>query len=122
MQFIDGCLITSPIYALKKGIGLNENTESHGTAVYGLISSPIDSCPGLVPKAAIYMVKIFNSNKQKDQVETIIDALRFLEQQSVDIVNMSFGNYELQPAIVEKIVEMTSKSTIFLASAGNDGP
>jgi len=51
---------------LKNAIGLDESGESHGTAVYSLISSKNLECPGIAPQADIYIVKIFNKDSLKD--------------------------------------------------------
>jgi subtilisin family serine protease len=61
-----GCAASTPHNALKNAIGLDESGESHGTAVYSLISSKNLECPGIAPQADIYIVKIFNKDSLKD--------------------------------------------------------
>ena len=97
----------------------------HGTAVLSLLAGdPKSGTPGLVPDATYVLAVAFrsdvNGNASTDTVR-LLAALDWMDQQDVDIVNMSFSGPK-DAALAKAIERMSKKGVTFIAAAGNMGP
>lgn len=97
----------------------------HGTAVFALLAgNPKSGTPGLIPNAGIYHASIFFSDQSGDfatDTHVLLQALDWMENMGVKIVNMSFAGP--RDALVEQMItRLSAKGMIFIAAAGNDGP
>lgn len=97
----------------------------HGTAVLSLLAGdPASGTPGLVPDATFLLATAFRSDAQGNasaDPARLLEALNWLDQLDVDIVNMSFAGPP-DPTIARVIERMSFKGVIFVAAAGNMGP
>ena len=60
----------------------------HGTFVTGILSSSNEECPGIVPDAEIYILKLF-TDENVTYSSWFIDAFNFVLDNNIDIVNLS---------------------------------
>jgi hypothetical protein len=101
------------------------DSDWHGTAVLSLLAGdPQSGTPGLVPNATFLLATAFrsdvNGNATTDTAN-LLQALDWLDQLDVDIVNMSFSGP--QDAALQRAIErMSKKGVVFIAAAGNMGP
>lgn len=97
----------------------------HGTAILSLLAGDPDSgTPGLVPDATFLLATAFRSDAAGNATtdpERLLEALNWLDQLDVDVVNMSFAGPP-DPAIARVIERMSLKGVMFVAAAGNMGP
>ncbi|MGE0025471.1 MAG: S8 family serine peptidase, partial [Hyphomicrobium sp.] len=97
----------------------------HGTAVLSLLAGdPQSGTPGLVPDATFLLATAFRSDAQGNATTDtvrLLDALNWLDELDVDIVNLSFAGPS-DSAIARTIERMSLKGIIFVAAAGNMGP
>lgn len=97
----------------------------HGTAILSLLAGDPDSgTPGLVPDATFLLATAFRSDADGNastDTERLLEALEWLDQLGVDVVNMSFSGPP-HPAIARAIERMSLKGVMFAAAAGNMGP
>ncbi len=97
----------------------------HGTAVAALlIGNPQPSgFGGLVPAAKLYVANIFRAQGKESETtaEWIVQALDWLAQQHIQVVNLSLGGPRnlLVEAAVERIMAL---GIPVVAAAGNSGP
>jgi len=96
----------------------------HGTAVLSLLAGdPQSGTPGLVPDATFLLATAFRSDAQGNattDTTRLLEALSWLDELDVDIVNMSFAG-PADPVIARAIERMSLKGIIFVAAAGNMG-
>ncbi len=96
----------------------------HGTAVAVILAGDSDSrSPGLLPGADIFAVDAFHRGGGKDDrgdVYTILEALDYLSQKSVQVLNMSLAGPE--NALLKTMVErLSEKGIVLVAAVGNGG-
>lgn len=101
------------------------DSDWHGTAVLSLLAGdPQSGTPGLVPNATFLLATAFrsdvNGNATTDTAN-LLQALDWLDQLDVDIVNMSFSGPQ-DGALQRAIERMSKKGVVFIAAAGNMGP
>jgi membrane-bound transcription factor site-1 protease len=85
--------------------GLDRN--GHGTFVAGVLSSTNEECPGIVPDAEIYVLKLFTED-DVTYSSWFIDAFNWILDNQIDIVNLSTASKDTQDIpFNEKIDEMT---------------
>ncbi|MEP3276568.1 MAG: S8 family serine peptidase [Stappiaceae bacterium] len=96
----------------------------HGTAVAVMLAgAPGSRSPGLLPSAEIFAVDAFHRGRGKDDrgdVFEILQAMDYLAQKSVSVINMSLAGPE--NVLLKKMVERLSvKDVILVAAVGNGG-
>ncbi len=97
----------------------------HGTAVLSVLAgNPTAGTPGLAPGATYYLATAFRSdaagNASTDTMR-LLAALAWLEEQDVDVVNMSFAGPR-DPAVAAAIQRLSKKGVVSVAAVGNMGP
>lgn len=97
----------------------------HGTAILSLLAGdPESGTPGLVPDATFLLATAFRSDPAGNATtdpDRLLEALNWLDQLDVDIVNMSFAGPP-DAKIAAAIERMSLKGVMFVAAAGNMGP
>jgi len=101
------------------------DSDWHGTAVLSLLAGdPQSGTPGLVPNATFLLATAFRSDMNGNattDTANLLQALDWLDQLDVDIVNMSFSGPQ-DGALQRAIERMSKKGVVFIAAAGNMGP
>lgn len=96
----------------------------HGTAVAALLVGGRDSrSPGLVPDAELIAVDAFHKASQDERADAfaLVEALDYLAEQKVRIVNLSLAGPPNQ-ALDGQIRKMDGQGILLVAAAGNGGP
>ena len=97
----------------------------HGTGVLALLAGDETSgTPGLLPDASYRAADIFYADPDglpASDTATLIEALGWMEEQKVNIVNMSFSGPH-DEVLKGAIAKLSQKGIVFVAAAGNDGP
>ena len=93
----------------------------HGTAVASLIGAEHDGVgiDGICPAAELVPIKIFDG----DGFGTLADVVRGLawaRANRIDILNMSFGAYEVSPLLADSLTAAQAQGMLLVAAAGND--
>jgi len=103
----------------------------HGTHVSGIIAGMDNNIGiiGVAPEAELYVAKIFDKNDKTNE-QAKYNALRWMIDKKVHVINMSFGGYylpelpgqiELREKFHSVIKEVYSAGIIMVAAAGNSG-
>ncbi|PTQ74604.1 S8 family serine peptidase [Celeribacter persicus] len=105
--------------------GLTPSRNLHGTAIAALlIGDPATRSPGLVPGASLVAVDSFHREGRDERADvfTLTDALSFLAERDVRVINLSLAGPE--NAVLEEITArlVAENDILILAAAGNDGP
>lgn len=98
----------------------------HGTAVAGVIASNINGIGlrGIAPDVNLTFINLDLKGFVSDS--EIVDALNYVEEENLDIVNCSWGTGDVSPIVQEKIDELATKGrdgkgVIFVFATGNKG-
>ena len=96
----------------------------HGTHVAGIIAgkgiASGGKYRGIAPDVRLWVVKVFNRYGEASE-ETIINALEFLVQFDIDIVNLSLGADNASSALKYAVDMLVNSGKIVVAAAGNNG-
>lgn len=97
----------------------------HGTGVLALLAgNPAGGTPGLIPFADFYVANVFyidGDGQFATDTQSLLDALDWMRQFEVKVVNMSFaGPKDL--LVQDAIASPARSGTVFVAAAGNEGP
>jgi subtilisin family serine protease len=97
----------------------------HGTAVASLlVGDPATRAPGLVPGARLVAVDAFYRRGSDERADafTLIDALAFLAEQDVQVINLSLAGPE--NAALARVIDwlVFERDIVVVAAVGNDGP
>jgi subtilisin family serine protease len=100
-----------------------DKKDYHGTAVTGIIGARVNGkgIKGIANKANIIFIKFGESVSDSD----IIEAFNKAEEFGADIINCSWGTYDVSDAVKEKIEDLAKngrngKGIIIVFAAGND--
>ncbi len=104
-------------------------TSGHGTQIAGIAAG---SSTGIAPQAEIYSAKIIHNptvlgaggGGGEETTAGILDAIDFLVNKSIDIINLSIGQYHNLPGgIRDEVINFISEAYDILVtvSAGNSG-
>lgn len=95
----------------------------HGTAVTGIIAARINAIgiAGIASKSQIIFLKTKPNMSDSETIELFNKAEEF----GAEIVNCSWGTYDVSPAVKDTIVELSNngrdgKGTIIVFASGND--
>ena len=116
-------------FGYSQDISIATDSWGHGTHVAGLAAG---STTGLAPDAEIYSAKIIHSTSVEgagggggeETTLGMLEAIEFLINNSVDIINISLGQYHnLVDGLREAIIDYTTvqHNILFCVSAGNSG-
>lgn len=96
--------------------------QGHGTHVSGIIAAGDNSLGvvGVAPECSLYVGKVLGDDGF-GQIPWIVNGIRWAIDQKVDLISMSLGSPEEDPALHEAIKEAYSKNIAIFAAAGNDG-
>ncbi|MED4286330.1 S8 family peptidase [Priestia megaterium] len=99
----------------------------HGTHVAGIAAATNKKdIIGVAPKAKLLIVKVIGQNGQGDY-ETLIKGLQFAtawrgrNNEKVDVINLSLGGPNDDPALKEAIDQAIEENISIVVSAGNNG-
>jgi subtilisin family serine protease len=96
----------------------------HGTHVAGIIAGSGAASGGryrgVAPGARLWVVKVFDARGEAG-TSAIVAALRFLASAPVDVVNLSFGSGEDDPALRAAVEQLAAAGKVVVAAAGNAG-
>ena len=94
----------------------------HGTQISSVVASVDEDCPGIAPDAELYVLKVFTS-KRESYTSWFLDALNFVLDNDIDIINLSNGSSDFMDApFSDKLNELTAKGVIIVSAIGNEGP
>jgi hypothetical protein len=97
----------------------------HGTGVLAILAGRMASgTPGLVPDADFYAAAIFftdQSGALATDTVSLLKALAWMRDNDVKLINMSFTGPP-DDLVREAIEELSSRGTLLVAAAGNEGP
>lgn len=102
---------------------LIEDEQGHGTSVAGVIAAAMDGqgTVGIAPNVNLLIIKAeCTPSGQFINTSDLVFGLYYAIEQDVDVVNMSFGGYGLNPYASATRLAVDS-DIICVASAGNDG-
>jgi len=85
----------------------------HGTMVAGLIHL-------VAPEARLLPVRVFGANGAAT-ISQVVEGIYWAVDHGADVINMSFSTTQDSPVLSQAIGYATSKGTICVAAAGNDG-
>jgi subtilisin family serine protease len=95
----------------------------HGTAVTGVIASDLNSkgIAGIANQSRIVFLKYYNWMSDSQ----VIELFRKADELGADIINCSWGTYNVSPAVKETIQDLANhgrggKGTIIVFATGND--
>jgi subtilisin family serine protease len=104
---------------------INEPLDWHGTAVVSLlVGNSKSGTPGLIPDADYVIANAFFRNKSgqsETDSEHLLWALKLLEQNGAQIVNMSLSGPR-DDLVYQRLVQLSRQGMVFVAAAGNGGP
>jgi hypothetical protein len=93
----------------------------HGTAVASLLIGADDDFRGVAPGAELYAADVFGDAPEGGSAEAIADALGWLSQQGVTVVNISLEGPPNR--LVEAVCRAAiARGMILVAAVGNGGP
>ncbi|WP_354329082.1 S8 family serine peptidase [Undibacterium sp. GrIS 1.2] len=94
---------------------------AHGTAVASLMVGKSTPFSGVSPNAVLYAADIYCGTDTGGALDKLIDALGWLAQEKVAVINLSLVGPPNQT--LEHIVKsMLNKGYLLVAAVGNDGP
>ncbi|HEX2922764.1 MAG TPA: S8 family peptidase [Chloroflexota bacterium] len=100
-----------------------DDDRGHGTHVAGTIAARDNGqgVVGVAPGASLYAVKAIDKNGEI-WASDVVQGLEWSVNNHMDVVNMSFGSPEDDPAIRKAITAAHNAGVVLVASAGNEGP
>jgi len=103
--------------------GSGDDTNGHGTMVSGFIAAVANNSmgtAGIAPSCKLIVVDAFSTTTSATTVD-ICEAIDYLIQQDVDVINMSFGALGDEDPELEAKLQLAYESGIVLVAAcGND--
>ncbi|RUM45548.1 MAG: hypothetical protein DSY46_02700 [Hydrogenimonas sp.] len=103
-----------------------DNSETHGTAVTGLIGASSNSIgiSGIAPGVELYFIRLPFNSTISDSV--IVEAFQKAKEWGADVVNCSWGTGSVSDAVKSAIIDLArngrnGKGTIIVFASGNGG-
>jgi len=94
---------------------------AHGTAVASILVADSAAFHGAAPGATLYAADVFCGKPTGGSVEEIAEALGWLQQQRIAVINISLVGPP--DRLLERVVrEAVARGTLLVAAVGNDGP
>jgi len=121
---LQGAVVNSfDIATYSTDVSPSTTTAYHGTAVTGIIAARVNhvGIQGIASNAQIIFLKYKAEMSDSETIELFNKAQEF----GADIINCSWGTYNVSPAVKDKIVDLANngrggKGTIIVFSCGND--
>ncbi|MDR6984888.1 hypothetical protein J2X32_003543 [Rheinheimera pacifica] len=101
-----------------------DQSYGHGTAVAGVLAAQQQNSPALLPKLTLYSASAFypsNNYQQSATLAHVLQALNYLVQQQVKVINMSLTGPD-NPVLAATVAQLAKQQVILVAAAGNGGP
>lgn len=94
----------------------------HGTHVAGIVAASLNNfgVVGVAPACDLYIAKAFLPDGNADS-DAIRNALIWLTEEQVHVINMSFASKEYDPSYHEQIKEAYQAGITLVCAAGNSG-
>jgi len=103
------------------GCGGERIADRHGTAVASLLVGRDGRFRGALPGASLYAADIYCGSAAHGTVEAIVEALSWMAQQQVPVVNLSVVGPPNR--LLERAVgALSARGHLLVAAVGNDGP
>ncbi len=99
-----------------------EDENGHGTHICGIVAAEKNGIGviGVAPKADLYVAKAFNKNG-KTTYNSIVKSIRWLVNNNVDVINMSFSSDMASPEYKSLISDVHNRGISIICAAGNEG-
>lgn len=101
----------------------DDNKNSHGTAVTGIINASFNNGAGIssiAPKCKVLVLRAFDAEGFGEE-DDVASAVLYGISQGVKIFNFSFGDYVYSNLLKDVVKFAYSKNVTIVCSAGNDG-
>lgn len=101
----------------------DDNKNSHGTAVTGIINASFNNALGIssiAPKCKVLILRAFDAEGFGEE-DDVANAVLYGIAQGVKIFNFSFGDYVYSNLLKDVVKFAYSKNVTIICSAGNDG-
>ncbi|MBS1494420.1 MAG: S8 family serine peptidase [Bacteroidetes bacterium] len=101
----------------------DDNKNSHGTAVTGIINASFNNALGIssiAPKCKVLVLRAFDAEGYGEE-DDVASAVLYGISQGVKIFNFSFGDYVYSNLLKDVVKFAYSKNVTIVCSAGNDG-
>lgn len=101
----------------------DDNKNSHGTAVTGVINASFNNALGIssiAPKCKVLVMRAFDAEGFGEE-DDVASAVLYGIAQGVKIFNFSFGDYVYSNLLKDVVKFAYSKNVTIVCSAGNDG-
>ncbi|MFX0182182.1 MAG: S8 family serine peptidase [Candidatus Hodarchaeota archaeon] len=106
-----------------------DDAHGHGTRVAGIAAG---TTTGIAPEAEIYSAKVIHDTiitgagegRGEETTAGLLEAIDYLVNNSVDVINISLGQYHNLPSgLRDEVIDFVSimNNTVFTVSAGNSG-
>ena len=111
---------------IAEGINSEQNTDSHGTKVAGLIGAQAMNATGISGTGGDFPIELVPvrvlDQKGKGKIADIVRGIYWAIENDIDIMNMSFGaRMEYYPtALANAIYDATNQNIFAVAAAGNE--
>lgn len=94
----------------------------HGTHVAGIVGARMNGLGviGVAPECELYIAKAFDGQGKGDKT-SIIKSLKWMLENEVDIINMSFSSVEGCEEEEKTVLKCLEKNIFMVAAAGNRG-
>ena len=100
--------------------GWNQDTVGHGTHCAGVITARPDgnlAMRGFAPGAEVIVIRVFPGGR----FSSLIEAIDLCIELGVDVVNLSLGGPQSNPAVEQRLVNAVTNGVAFIVAAGNSG-
>lgn len=110
--------------------GVNEtgapdvDTQGHGSHVAGIIAAVANNSAGgvgVAPESRILPIRVLGPDG-RGRSGDVVNAVRMAADMGARVINLSLGGDQESVALSEAISYATSKGSLVIAAAGNDGP
>ncbi len=110
--------------------GVNEpgapdvDTQGHGTHVAGIISAVANNgtgVAGVAPESRILPIRVLGPDG-RGRSGDVVAGVRMAADMGARVINLSLGGDQESAPLSEAITYATSKGSLVIAAAGNDGP
>lgn len=112
------------IAAVKSFVGDDgKDVNGHGTHCAGIIAGCKNGSGivGIAPDAQLYIAKVLNNDGTGGYMG-LVDGIRWLIEQDVNVISMSIGTHSMLPwQLEDAIIAATTSGIIFVVAAGNEG-
>lgn len=101
----------------------DDNKNSHGTAVTGIINASFNNGVGIssiAPRCKVLVLRAFDAEGFGEE-DDVASAVLYGMSQGVKIFNFSFGDYVYSNLLKDVVKFAYSKNVTIICSAGNDG-